>query len=258
MLGRHEQRHGAVPSGGAPHRRAMGPEPADPDRYPRSLNRRRQQGDVLDPEVATFVCDGLARPVPAEKVQALVQELGEQPRVGGLAEAAVLVLDRAAQPGAEDHPPAAQVVQGRHLARELLGPSPGDRRHQGAQPESLGREGRGGQQHPRVSEAPLQVLVVDDVVPNEQPVPPGGLGRRGDLGDRLRVGEVAEVRDVDRESHPPTPYGCPSRPPPRVHPDLGRRLARRNNPSAKVPLCRSLSRPWPVRTAGARRAGRPG
>ena len=66
-------------------------------------------------------------------MQALVQALGEQPRVGRFAEAAVLVFDGAAQTGAEDDPPTAQVVKGRHLARDLLWPSPRDGCYQRAQ-----------------------------------------------------------------------------------------------------------------------------
>src|SRR5215471_3854189 len=40
------------------------------------------------------------------------------------------------------------------------------------------------------------------MVPDEEPVPARLLGSGGDRRHRPRVGEVAEVRDVDREPHP--------------------------------------------------------
>ena len=63
------------------------------------------------------------------------------------------VLDRTAEPGSEDHAAAAQVVEGRHLAGELLWP-PGDRGHQRAELDPGRREGRGSEEHPGIAEAP--------------------------------------------------------------------------------------------------------
>jgi hypothetical protein len=60
VLGGQEQRGGAVSSGGASHRWAMRPEPADPDRDPRTLQRPGQKRHVLHVVVATVVCHRLA------------------------------------------------------------------------------------------------------------------------------------------------------------------------------------------------------
>ena len=75
------------------------------------------------------------------------------------------------QPGAEDHAPAAQVVKGRHLTRELLRPSR-DRSDHGAQLDPRRSQRGGGKEHPRIAKAALIALVVDHVVPHEQRVHP--------------------------------------------------------------------------------------
>jgi hypothetical protein len=151
--------------------------------------------------VPPVVVHRLARPEASQQVQAFIQALGEHDRVGRLAEAAEFVLDRPAQARTEDHLSAAEGVQGGHLAGELLRTPPGDRGDQRAQPDPGGRQRRGGQQHPRIAEGPA-VAPVHDVIPDEQPVPARLLRRRGDRRHLPGIGEVPEVRNVDRESHP--------------------------------------------------------
>ena len=70
---------------------------------------------------------------------------------------------------------------------------------------SLSREvarGRRGQEHPRIAErlASSLAFVMHDVVPDEQRVPARLLGLRGDRRNGSRIGEVTEVRDVDRKA----------------------------------------------------------
>ena len=196
-----EQRSRAVPRRGAAHRSAMRPVPADPNRDPWTLHRPRQQDHVVHLVMATVMRDRVARPIAVQQGESFVQALGEQSQIGRLAEACVLVVDRAAQAGAEDHPPAAQVVKCRHLARDLLRASPwywGDHR---AELDPCRRERRSSEQHPGVAKAAPAPLVVDHVIPDEERVPSGGLRRRRHLRDRLRIREVAEVRNVDGEAH---------------------------------------------------------
>lgn len=80
--------------------------------------------------------DGLARPEPHQQLQPFVQPFGEHTSIGGVAEAAVLVLDRPAQPGGEDDPASTEVVQGGHLPRELLRPITSYRREQRPHPDT--------------------------------------------------------------------------------------------------------------------------
>jgi hypothetical protein len=67
-----EQGHDAVPACGTAHGSAVWPEPSDPDGRSRALDRRRQQGDILDAVVAPVMVDSLARPVALQQVQAFV------------------------------------------------------------------------------------------------------------------------------------------------------------------------------------------
>ena len=101
------------------------------------------------------------RPTPDQYAgssgSALVQPLGQLDRVRGVAEAAVLVVDRPAQPDAERDPAAGERVEGRDLPGQRLRPAPRDRRHQRAQPQPGRGQRRGGQQHPRVAERPAAV-----------------------------------------------------------------------------------------------------
>ncbi len=74
-----------------------------------------------------MVLHRLAGPPAPQQLQSLVQPLGEELWLSGVAEAAVLVFDRPAQAGCEDHPAAAEMVQGGHLAGKLLRTITGDR-----------------------------------------------------------------------------------------------------------------------------------
>jgi hypothetical protein len=179
------------------------PVATDPDRRAGLLHGRRQQRDVVDREVPALVVDRLAGPVASQQVEPLVQPLGEDDRVGRLAEAAVLVVYGTAQTGAEHDPPVAERVERRDLTGEVLRAAPWHRRDQRSDRDPRRGESGGGQQHPRVAErlAGAQRLVVHDVVPDEEAVPARLLDGDREPCHQLGVGEVAEVRDVDREPH---------------------------------------------------------
>ena len=68
----------------------------------------------------------LARPEALQQVQAFVEALRQDHRVGRVAEARVLVLDGPTKARPEDHPSTAETVQCGHLARELLRTPPGN------------------------------------------------------------------------------------------------------------------------------------
>src|SRR4051794_33646857 len=151
----------------------------------------------------TVMVDTFAGPVATEEVEPFVEPLGEHGGVRRVTEAPELVLDGPAQPRAEDDPAAGQRVKGGNLAGQLFGAATGDRGYQRAQAQPRGGQRGGRQQDPRVAEglSPAPLLVVHDVVPHEQRIPAGGLGRRRELRYRASVGEVAEVRNVDRAPH---------------------------------------------------------
>lgn len=134
--GRLEERYRAVPAGCPPHGWAARPESADPHGWAWLLHGGGQQRHVLGLVVPAVVVHGPAGPEASQQLQPLVQAFGEQTRVRGVAETAVLVLDRTAQTRGEGHPVAAEVVQGGDLAGELLRTVTGDRRQQGAQPNA--------------------------------------------------------------------------------------------------------------------------
>src|SRR6266571_3257882 len=57
----------------------------------------------------------------------------------------------------------------------------------------------------------LRRLERPDVVPDEEPVPTGGLRLGGEIRQDSRISELTEVGDIDRELHrpsPPTPLAC--------------------------------------------------
>src|SRR5262245_66233393 len=120
-----EHRDGAVPAGGSPHRRLVRPDASDPDGRTGTLNRGWQQSDVVSLKVLPVMVHRLARPEAVQEPETLVQALGEHLRIGRLAEAAVLVLDRPAESRTEDHAPTADGVPRRPLAGKLLPPTPG-------------------------------------------------------------------------------------------------------------------------------------
>ena len=158
----------------------------------------------LDLVVGSVVVDRFAGPIAAEQAEALVEPLGQDHRIGGVAEAGELVVDRAAEPGAEDDAATGQRVQGGNLSGQLLRSTAGHRCDQRAQTQLRRRQRGRGQQHPRIPErlprSPL--LVMHDVIPHEQRVPTRGFGRHRNLGDRPGVGEVPKIGNVDRATHP--------------------------------------------------------
>jgi hypothetical protein len=101
---------------------------------------------------------------------------------------------------ASSHPPAAHGIQGGDLAGELVRTPAGDRSDKRSQPDPGRGQRRSGQQHPRVAKR-ATMTSVQHVIPDEQPVPARLLRRRGKRRHRPRIGEVPEVRDVDREAH---------------------------------------------------------
>ena len=84
------------------------------------------------------------------------------------------------------------------LACQLPGPSPGDRRHQGAQPDALGRLRDGAQHDPGIVDRERVVGVDEHVVPEEEAVPTGALGGVTQLHE---IGRDAEVGDAYPVAH---------------------------------------------------------
>src|SRR5262249_2287697 len=132
-----------------PNRRLVRPDPADPDRHPRPLHRDREENHVVDRDLAAAVGDRLTGPQQVQRVQALIQPLGEHLGVGRVAEAAVLARDGLTEPDTEDHAAAGQPAPRGHLPGQLGRPPPGHRRDRGAQPDPAGPPGGGSGPRPR-------------------------------------------------------------------------------------------------------------
>src|SRR5262245_65242559 len=103
---------------------------ADPDRHA-LLNRPRLERDSVNAVVRTAMRHLGSGPERAQEVETLVELLRADLLVRRLAELAEL-LRGAAEPGAEDHSPPAEDVQGRYLVREHLRPPTRDGRDRSA------------------------------------------------------------------------------------------------------------------------------
>ncbi|MCK9897216.1 hypothetical protein MXD60_21915 [Frankia sp. AgB32] len=71
--------------------------------------------------------DRLTAPVAGQQAETLVEPFGKHSRVRRVAEAAELVVDRAAKARTEDGPSAAEDIKGGDLTGELLGAAASDR-----------------------------------------------------------------------------------------------------------------------------------
>jgi hypothetical protein len=161
----------------------------------------------------------LARPHPDEQVEPLVEQAPAGDRVELLPERAQLPPRVAAQAGPEHQAAPRQPVDPDRLPGQLAGPAPGHRRDHRADDQPLGRAGDGGQGDPRVGHVG-HGRPVEHVVPNEQAVPPGGLGLGAQVGHEPGLGELAEEGQEQSGAggrvHGRRAYGA--RPPVRVGP----------------------------------------
>jgi hypothetical protein len=185
----------AVEAGGPAERpRAV---PADPDRH-LLLRRARRERHSVDHVVAPVVIDPIARPEPAEHLQALVQLIRPRACVGVLAEGGEL-RGNPADPGAEHHAAAAEHVEGRDLVGKDVRPPPRNRRDVGAEQERAGPRRDGGERHPGIGcgAAPDEA----EVIPDEERLPAGRLGLPAELDHRAGIGIGADVGDAEPVAH---------------------------------------------------------
>jgi hypothetical protein len=99
--------------------------------------------------------DVLSAPEGGQELERLVQPGGDVVRRRALAERDRVA--RLAQPDAEDEAPAGEVVERRHLLRQLPGAAPCERRDERAEAEPVGRERDRRQRDGRVREILLRV-----------------------------------------------------------------------------------------------------
>jgi hypothetical protein len=151
--------------------------------------------------VLTAVSHELSRPRRLEDVERFV----EHPRAVAVVE--LLAGDRvlagktvAAEADAQRESAVAQPVEGRGLARDLGGTTPGERGDHRAEPDALGRAGDRGKRDLRVGHAD-DGLAPAHLVPHEDPVPARLLGLGAQAGDERWVGERVERRDVEAQAH---------------------------------------------------------
>ena len=138
---------------------AIRPVPTDPDGHAGALQRRRQQGHVIDVEMRPVVRHRPAGPVAVEQLEALVQALGEQPSLGRLAEAPVLVVDRAAESAPKMTRPRLIMSRVDTCRASCCGPATRDRCHQRAELDPRRGQRRRCEQHRGVAERASQPLV---------------------------------------------------------------------------------------------------
>ncbi len=199
-------RHHAVPGGRPAEGAPAGPGAAHPDGDPRLLQRGRvaDGGPVRarDPVVGAGVLDGLSAPQPVQDLEVLVEHGPPDGRVRLLP--AVVPLEReGAAPDPEDEPPAAQTVQRGGLASHDQRPASGQRRDQRPEPDGVRGAGGGGQRHPGVHHVHRTGSESEQVVPEEEAVPAGGLGLDRPLRHQGRVQADSEAGHRQTVSHVP-------------------------------------------------------
>jgi hypothetical protein len=147
--------------------------------------------------VRACVAGGPARPHRAHHPE----PLREHGRAGGgvrrLAEAAEVTGLVGPDPDADDEAPAGQPAHGGRVPRDHPGPASRERRDHRAEQHPVGGVGHRGEGGPRVGD---RQRVGHDVVPQEHPVPPGGLRAHRQLDEDRRVTERAERRQVEPEA----------------------------------------------------------
>ena len=164
------EREDAVPAGGAAHRALGRPAAGDPHRDTGALDRRGQEGGLLDGVVLAVVGERLAAPQPGEDVQRLVEHVGAGARVALVAEGDELVLGLRPRPAPKIRRP----PQSRSSVAVSRATLAGRRRDSGVTitPSLIALRGHGdrGQRDPRVDRRPARVAVLQ-VVPEEEAVP---------------------------------------------------------------------------------------
>ena len=156
---------------------------------------------AVDAIVLASMAEGLAGPKPGEHVQRLVEHRRVHLRVDGLAERTELLVGREAEPDTEDGFAAGHVVERRDLLRHDLRSSSREWRDDRAQVQALRASGARAEHDPWVVHREVEVTTEVEVIPQEEAIPPGGLGELGQLDQRQWV---ADVGDADREAHRPS------------------------------------------------------
>ena len=113
-------------------------------------------------------------PQPGHDVEGFIQHPAARLGVGHFAEPGEIV-GRAAQPGGKDQPSLRHAVERDGLAGNLPRATARQRREHDAQAEVGRRRGDRGQRNPRVGDG-VEVVVVDDGIPEKEAVPARGLG----------------------------------------------------------------------------------
>jgi hypothetical protein len=165
------------------------------------MDRAGQEYGPVDAVVRSDMMYRFSREQAVDDLQALVQPLGQDPRIGRLAERAVLGVNWGAQSDAEDRSTAREPVQRRYLSRKLPRPAPRHRRDRSPDPDP----GRGirnrAQRNPRVDDGKPQLAGTKNVIPQQESVPSLTFCRHRKLDEYIRLGERRRV-DCVAQRHP--------------------------------------------------------
>jgi hypothetical protein len=178
---RQADRKDAVPSRRPFQGALVGPAGSNPDGDSRRLYRSRFK---------------LTGPEFAELGEPVVESLGAFTLVDDLSEVFQFVGVAGAKTDPEDQPSETETVQGYGFTRHFVHSAPGQRGHQGAQPDVVRVGGDGAQHHPGVRDS-ADWRLPEDVVPQEYAVPPEFLGAHRQVHEQGRIGQFVEGCQVE-------------------------------------------------------------
>src|SRR5205085_10979034 len=166
-------------------------------REPRTL-QRAGDGPRIAQRVTAGAVDGLTAPKLRDDLEPLVEERRAFRVSGLLSERRELHPRVRAEPHAERHPSAREVIERHRLSRHLPWTATRERRHHRSDPDALRRDGDRREGDPRVCHRGVSPK---EVVPHEEPVPAGCLRVAGEIGEEAWIAVGAEVLDAEAEAH---------------------------------------------------------
>ena len=139
----------------------------------------------------------VARPQQLQRVEGLVEDLRAVSGVGVLTETRELVVG-GAQADTQSKASCGEPVERDRLACHHRHPPPRQRRDHRPEDDPFGGHRNCRECHPRIDHR-LPRLASNQVIPQEEAVPPGSLGIAGERSESGRVGEVAAVGHTESE-----------------------------------------------------------
>ena len=174
---------------------------ADPDRRPRVLDRTRAEGDLLNAEVLSPEGEGLSAPQSCNDLQPLVEDFGSNTCVRLLREMRVARVALVADAHPQDEAAIRQLVDRSRLACDVPRPAPSQGDDLDAERDPSRADGHRRERRPRVGGRTRRVTLVEDVVLEEDSVPPSLLRQFGELEQEAGVAAFVARRQRQAVAH---------------------------------------------------------